>query len=140
MRYNIIYEIVVNFRKILCFLWNKKFKLKPEDFISTIILIFIKKDKVSKISDEFIVLRDQKINQNKKYRKIFDLIDKAKEQEGKGNFFDASDFFEKAAEIAGKLEDEEMIEKLTEKIEECMIKGEEKREKLDKMFSIWFLF
>ncbi|MHA1379094.1 MAG: hypothetical protein ACTSRG_11995 [Candidatus Helarchaeota archaeon] len=91
---------------------------------------------MSKISDEFEELRDQRDLKDKKYRKIFDLIEKAQFHEQKGNFFDAADLFEKAAEKSGKMGDDALQEKLTNKIEECMIKGEEKREKLDKMFSV----
>ncbi|MHA1298943.1 MAG: hypothetical protein ACTSO9_05805 [Candidatus Helarchaeota archaeon] len=91
---------------------------------------------MSKISDEFEVIWEKRDPQDKKYKKIIDLIEKAKVHEQKGNFFDAADLFEKAAEKAGKIEDQELQEKLMNKIEECMIKGEEKREKLDKMFSL----
>jgi len=40
--------------------------------------------------------------------------------------------------MAGKVEDEELQTKLLTKIEDCMIKGEEKRDKLDKMFASVF--
>lgn len=91
---------------------------------------------MSKISNEFIELREQRDLKDKKIKKIFDIIEKAQEQEQKGNFFDAADYFEKAAEKAAEIEDEKLHEKIMYKIEDCMIKGEEKREKLDKMFSI----
>ncbi len=88
------------------------------------------------ISDVFKNLREKRKDKDKIFKKIFNLIDKAQISEEKGEFFDAADLYEKAAKEADKTDDVELQEQLLIKIEECMVKGEEKREKLDKMFSI----
>ena len=67
---------------------------------------------------------------------IFFPVSATEIHEQKGKFFDAADLYEKAAKEADKTDDKELQNELLSKIEECMVKGEEKREKLDKMFSI----
>ncbi|MFX1453650.1 MAG: hypothetical protein ACFFCM_22660 [Promethearchaeota archaeon] len=91
---------------------------------------------MSDISNVFKNLREKRKGKDKTYKKIFELIEKAEIHEQKGKFFDAADLYEKAAKEAEKTFDEELQNELLSKIEECMVKGEEKREKLDKMFSI----
>ncbi|NVM02351.1 MAG: hypothetical protein HWN67_08440 [Candidatus Helarchaeota archaeon] len=91
---------------------------------------------MSDISDVFKNLRDKRKDKDKTFKKIFESIDKAELFEQKGKFFDAADLYEKAAKDAEKTDDKELQNQLLAKIEECMVKGEEKREKLDKMFSI----
>ena len=92
--------------------------------------------KLSDLSDLLRNLRDKRVLRDKKYKKILELIEKARDLEQKGSFLDAADIFEKAAHQAGKVGDEVLQQELIGKMEDCMIKGEEKRDKLDKMFSI----